>query len=495
MRCCSVFYAVSNEARARNPGLLFWFLSYPVHPVVAAFRQAISELQTRSALEEEEVIVESQTQSAEETTSPTDELAGVWARLGVRRESVNTESQGSNVGLHTLADISPVTGLSVKRLKQSWADIDLNEDVEFQETIAEESDTQPAFVDNAYLDLTREAGEVIYQDSANREDNDLSMAKRKEPSSAEMEETIRVVATMAAEQAVKASDASWDKRVQDILVKQNLRTDGLIKESEKRTDEKFDALKTEFESLRKDVKQCVSSSGSTTATNSVAASPLTWRSSTSWSPNSSETSPARIAARHEVWRARHVELKGWVTNWNDMEARTRQSLEQAAMDALVDSIFANLTDAIKKTVDEKATRKVNQGRMLYTKVMINMNEDSTTEQAWDVRNHLKTNENKIEGVPEGARWAVEAAPWKQPHLVAVGKMMAQLRPLGGLENRVRPVTGPPESQLLATLGNRPQIMATFRMLEGWHFNERVLKEVFPDAKAEEILEKYRLDNS
>ncbi len=102
-----------------------------------------------------------------------------------------------------MADIFPVIGLPVKGQKKNWADIDIN-DVEFgnQETIAEESDTQPAF--DAYLDLTREAGKVIYQESENREDNDLSMAKRKDPPNLEMEETMRNVAIMAAQQACGA---------------------------------------------------------------------------------------------------------------------------------------------------------------------------------------------------------------------------------------------------------------------------------------------------
>jgi len=191
------------------------------------------------------------------------------------------------------------------------------------------------------------------------------------------------------------------------------------------------------------------------------------------------------------WIPGFVEVKGWVKDWKNPTKRAEQMLTGEELERLQTGLKAAVPTEMWSVVDESETAKHNCNRVLYAKLVLRLKKDTTNDQAWSLRRSIEDNKSKYVSLPSGARAAVEAAPWKMPHLAACGRLLGTLRELGANAAQLKMEVGPPESKIF-TLSERPKILATYKTEEqGWNLMPVEVEKVVPGKSCEEVLRVYR----
>ena len=192
----------------------------------------------------------------------------------------------------------------------------------------------------------------------------------------------------------------------------------------------------------------------------------------------------------ETNRPSFIEAKGWVRDWNEQQKRNGQMITQDQVDKCYQEMRDKLGDEYKAWIDEEATAKENSGRMLYAKVVLKLKKDVTADKAWRMRTHLHGSLEGLVNMPKGAKIAIEAAPWKRPHLMAVGKCNAALRDLGLDPLMFKIEVGPPETKVIlknSAIG-RPVLFAIYTERRGWVVEPEACKEINSSLAAEQVKE-------
>ena len=173
-----------------------------------------------------------------------------------------------------------------------------------------------------------------------------------------------------------------------------------------------------------------------------------------------------------------------------MKKRNDQMITQDQVDECCKEMMDSLRDEYKGWIDEEATARENSGRTLYAKVVLKLKEDVTSDQAWRLRTQLHSNLGAYTRMPKDARIAIEAAPWKRPHLMALGKCNAALRDLGLDPMAFKIEVGPPETRVIlkSNAAGRPVLFAIYTERRGWAVEPEACKEVKETLAAEQVME-------
>ena len=192
----------------------------------------------------------------------------------------------------------------------------------------------------------------------------------------------------------------------------------------------------------------------------------------------------------------YVEMKGWVTDWNDQILRGSQMLPWADVEQLIKNLLETLPvdDEIRSKYDEAKTIRLNGGRYMFGNIRIGFQDGTQREVLWKFKKWIDSivvptadrpqpppgltvpdAQTLIQNLgtaldPHRIRTTVEAPPWKKDHVQAVGRFYgawkSQTSTLVAID--VRGELGPPRSQMWtkSTQNCAPMCLATFTTVTG-----------------------------
>ena len=181
----------------------------------------------------------------------------------------------------------------------------------------------------------------------------------------------------------------------------------------------------------------------------------------------------------DMWKARTVELKGWVKDW-DMKDEQGITGEEAmgTIEKLIDKMGEQ-----GNMIDKQATISMNN-RAILTKLIIKAKEGTNV---YNMRSAIKRvideNELKVNGcVP---RVVVEAAPHKRPMMRAGGRVYGLIQKKGVDMDEIKWEWNP-FRVFVVKRGARPALMCTWTEYEGYKVYPEVLNLILPSMTPEQF---------
>eukprot|EP00959_Pyramimonas_sp_CCMP1952_P132927 2779163-Pyramimonas_sp.AAC.1 len=98
----------------------------------------------------------------------------------------------------------------------------------------------------------------------------------------------------------------------------------------------------------------------------------------------------------------YIELKGWVTNWNDRTARSEQMLMWSDFRQLADNVIKILGEDDAAYICPDATGRVNAGRYMFGSVKIKFKHGADRDVIWRVKRDIDWVAAAIENRPPGS---------------------------------------------------------------------------------------------
>lgn len=291
--------------------------------------------------------------------------------------------------------------------------------------------------------------------------------KRDKPEELDVETLITRAAEKAANKALEKCTEVWDERFKATVEE----VDKRLRVQETKSDSQMKVFAADLATL----KQQIAKQGEESST----------RCSSAAGQASFSGGQASKSGEHFPG---FVEAKGWVVNWKDPTKRAQEMLPEDRIGKLLDEMFLQLTEELQAKVDKTATQECNQGRLLYSKAVMKLMPGTDSKDAWRIRNMLMSNKEKMNAAPDLCKFAVQAAPWKQPHLVASGKFLGMMRSLN-VTAEMKSELGPPETVIWHKCA-LPKILAMWNERKGWSLQADALKEVTKE-KVETLMETLR----
>ena len=152
------------------------------------------------------------------------------------------------------------------------------------------------------------------------------------------------------------------------------------------------------------------------------------------------------------WKPRFIEFKGWVSKagWKSRELKQKEAMKQELMTKVVDQLVKSpQLDALHRAqVDAKKTLGENTGRSWpYTRGRIYFKEGTESNTLHEIKHVWEA--DFLEGrndLPANTRFNIECAPWKQPHVRAIGRFQGIFADFKQVPTAfLKGEAGPPES--------------------------------------------------
>jgi hypothetical protein len=230
-----------------------------------------------------------------------------------------------------------------------------------------------------------------------------------------------------------------------------------IDANEQKADGRFTKLEKEMVNLNGAVASLRASVGSAASTMS---SPGAAFSSASMvgATAARAASAATTSGQRAEWCPSTIEVKGWVTSWEDTDLRHREMITSAQVEELITGLGAILTQEMKNKIDEEQTKRATMGRVLHAKVVLKMKAGVNKDEVWRLRQYLEDNKARLQGAPPGMRLTVQTAPWRQHYVLACAKGIGALETMGISRGSLKVEIGPTETKIfwMGEGGARPQ---------------------------------------
>jgi ribosomal protein L17 len=188
----------------------------------------------------------------------------------------------------------------------------------------------------------------------------------------------------------------------------------------------------------------------------------------------------KIIGNGENWKARAVELKGWVTDWDQKD---EQGITSEEAENVVTSLVTSLGDQ-GNIIDVQATKAMNN-RVILTKLVIKAKED---ENIYSVRAAIKKiiDEGKLVIGGCTPRAVVEAAPHKRPMMRAGGRVYGLIQKKGVNMSEIKWEWNPFRVFVVRS-GARPALLCTWTEQEGYKVYPEILNLVLPSMTSEQFI--------
>ena len=149
-------------------------------------------------------------------------------------------------------------------------------------------------------------------------------------------------------------------------------------------------------------------------------------------PPSNASSSTRAGSSH--FAATFVEAYGWVEDWTNAETRSKTTLSDRNAAQLISNMLAVLDSKdslLKAKVDELGTLRLQGSRPSYASVRVKFVAGTEGDDLWAAKKIWENAWNDaaqkpkmildITVPPQRVKFRVESAPWKAPHLQAIGR--------------------------------------------------------------------------
>ena len=104
---------------------------------------------------------------------------------------------------------------------------------------------------------------------------------------------------------------------------------------------------------------------------------------------------------------------------------------------------------------------------------------------------MDDNKARLQGAPQGMRFAAQTAPWRQPYVLACAKGMGTPESMGISRGSLNVDIGPPETKIfwLGEGGGRPQVVGTWTPQGGWSLKAGLLETLIPGVEMGTLLQR------
>ena len=213
----------------------------------------------------------------------------------------------------------------------------------------------------------------------------------------------------------------------------------------------------------------------------------------------------RSTSYNPEWKPRFIEFKGWVSKagWKDRELKQKESMKQELMNKVVDQLVKSpQLDALHRAqIDAKKTIGENTGRSWpYTRGRIYFKEGTESNTLHEIKHVWEQDfTDGKNDLPANTRFNVECAPWKQPHVRAIGRFQGIFSEFKQVQtSMVKGEAGPPESfmwyyQDPDDLENKT-LIAEWTPSKTWNLYGANLTRVEPDIDQAKLLSTLRGSN-
>ena len=150
-----------------------------------------------------------------------------------------------------------------------------------------------------------------------------------------------------------------------------------------------------------------------------------------------------------------IEVKGWVSNWNDAATRSKEFLPTSEMEKFFKNLLGMLCEDDQNAIDIKRSEQANGSRYMFGSFKFWFKANTSSDAAWIIQKRWKAlYDNPDErpkmfvgmaNTPQKVRFQMDSPPWKRAHIKAVGRFCGAFKQYVGTAIDIRAELGPPKT--------------------------------------------------